>query len=152
MDFLDRQARSALMARIRGRDTKPELAVRRYLHGRGLRYRLHDKSLPGKPDLVFGSRKVAVFVHGCFWHGHRGCKKARTPKTRPEFWAAKVAGNMRRDRRVARRLRGMGWRVFTVWQCCINDARMDKLYRDIVSGDCPADTSQQARQGSPKKG
>jgi len=123
------------MSRIRGRDTKPELAVRRYLHARGLRYRLNDPTLPGKPDLALKSRKVAVFVHGCFWHGHNDCKKARTPKTRVEFWSAKVATNKARDQRVVRALRKAGWRVFVVWQCRINEPRLERLYRAIVAND-----------------
>ncbi|MBD8879802.1 DNA mismatch endonuclease Vsr [Rhodanobacter sp. 7MK24] len=135
MDFLDAKARSALMSRIRGRDTKPELAVRRYLHVRGLRYVLNDSSLPGKPDLAFKSRKVAVFVHGCFWHGHVGCAKARIPKTRSVYWRTKIAANKTRDRRVETRLRRMGWRVLVVWQCKIGPSRLERLYRAVVAND-----------------
>lgn len=135
MDFLDAKARSALMSRIRGRDTKPELAVRRYLHGHGLRYVLNDSSLPGKPDLAFKSRKVAVFVHGCFWHGHVGCAKARIPKTRSAYWQAKIVTNRARDRRVEARLRRLGWRVFVIWQCRISPSRLERLYRAIVAKD-----------------
>lgn len=135
MDFLDPGARSALMSRIRGRDTKPELAVRRYLHARGLRYRLNDPTLPGKPDLALKSRKVAVFVHGCFWHGHQGCNKARTPKTRAAFWLAKVTTNKARDQRVIRQLRKLGWRVFVIWQCQLDESRLARLYRAIVAKD-----------------
>lgn len=135
MDFLDAKARSALMSRIRGRDTKPELAVRKYLHGRGLRYVLNDPSLPGKPDLAFKSRKVAVFVHGCFWHGHLGCAKAGIPKTRTAYWLAKIVANKARDRRVEARLRKLGWRVLVVWQCQIGPPRLERLYRAIVAKD-----------------
>lgn len=134
MDRLDPQARSRLMSRIRGKDTKPEMAVRSYLHRRGLRYRLHDRALPGKPDLVFKSRGVVVFVHGCFWHGHPGCPKARVPKTHVSFWRAKIEGNAVRDRRSMRRLRALGWRVFVVWQCQISSRQLERLYRRIVEG------------------
>jgi len=135
MDFLDAKARSALMSRIRGHDTKPELAVRRYLLGRGLRYVLNDPNLPGKPDLAFKSRKIAVFVHGCFWHGHVGCTKARIPKTRSAYWQAKIVTNKIRDRRVEARLRRLGWRVLVVWQCRICPSRLERLYRTIVAKD-----------------
>lgn len=135
MDFLDAKARSALMSRIRGRDTKPELAVRRYLHARGLRYVPNDSSLPGKPDLAFKSRKVAVFVHGCFWHGHVGCAKAQIPKTRSAYWCTKIVANKTRDRRVEARLRRMGWRVLVVWQCKIGPSRLEGLYRAVVAND-----------------
>lgn len=135
MDFLDEKARSALMSRIRGRDTKPELAVRKYLHGRGLRYVLNDRTLPGTPDLAFKSRKVAVFVHGCFWHGHAGCSKARTPKTRADYWLAKISANRARDRRVEAKLRRLGWRVLVVWQCRLSPSRLERLHRDIVALD-----------------
>lgn len=132
MDRLDPQARSLLMSKVRGKDTKPEMAVRSYLHRRGLRYRLHDRSLPGKPDLVFKSRRVVVFVHGCFWHGHPGCSKARIPKTREEFWRSKIETNAARDRRSIRRLRALGWRVLVVWQCRISDRKLQRLYEQIV--------------------
>lgn len=120
------------MSKVRGKDTKPEMAVRSYLHRRGLRYRLHDRSLPGKPDLVFKSRRVVVFVHGCFWHGHPGCSKARIPKTREEFWRSKIETNAARDRRSIRRLRALGWRVLVVWQCRISDRKLQRLYEQIV--------------------
>ncbi|MDG2510080.1 very short patch repair endonuclease [Stenotrophomonas maltophilia] len=132
MDRLDPQARSLLMSKVRGKDTKPEMAVRSYLHRRGLRYRLHDRSLPGKPDLVFKSRRVVVFVHGCFWHGHPGCSKARIPKTREEFWRSKIETNAACDRRSIRRLRALGWRVLVVWQCRISDRKLQRLYEQIV--------------------
>lgn len=119
------------MSKVRGKNTKPEIAVRSYLHRRGLRYRLHDPSLPGKPDLVFKSRRVVVFVHGCFWHGHAGCSKARIPKTREEFWRTKIETNAVRDRRSIRRLRALGWRVLVVWQCRIDERRLERLYEQI---------------------
>lgn len=135
MDFLSPTARSELMSRIRGKNTSPELKVRRYLHSRGLRYRLNDPTLPGKPDITLRSRKAVIFVHGCFWHGHAQCSKARTPKSNTEFWLAKVATNAARDRRVARALRKAGWRVFVIWQCQIDEQRLRRLYRAVLEGE-----------------
>ena len=112
-------ARSAQMARVRGVDTKLELRVRRALHQAGLRYRLHDKHLPGRPDIVFSSRKIAVFVHGCFWHRHDDpeCKLARLPKSRQDFWIPKLEGNRERDIRNIARLEKLGWHPIVVWEC-----------------------------------
>jgi DNA mismatch endonuclease (patch repair protein) len=145
MDRLDPQARSRLMSKVRGKNTKPELAVRTYLHAMGLRFRLHDATLPGRPDLILKSRRAVVFVHGCFWHGHVGCRKARVPKTRAEFWKSKMDTNAARDRRSIRKLRSMGWRVFVVWQCEISERRLDRLYRRIVAGET---TSAPAKRGT----
>jgi len=105
------------MARVRQKDTHPELQVRRVLHGLGYRYRLHDRGLPGSPDIVFRSRKKVVFVHGCFWHRHEGCRRSTTPKTRADFWIGKFAANLARDRRQELELISMGWRSFVVWEC-----------------------------------
>lgn len=132
MDIFDRQKRSEVMSRVRGKDTKPELRVRSYLHAAGLRYVLHDKRLPGRPDLSFPSRKLAVFVHGCFWHGHEGCKRATIPATRPEFWRAKIGGNRDRDRRDREALEALGWQVRTLWQCSITDVALANLAREIA--------------------
>lgn len=119
------------MAKVRGRDTKPELAVRRRLHALGYRYRLHDKKLPGSPDLVFPSRRKAVFVHGCFWHMHECCALARMPKSRLEFWRPKLEGNRARDAAKVGRLRDLGWDVMTVWECELRD--MDTLVARVVA-------------------
>lgn len=107
------------MALIKDRDTKPEMRVRRALHAAGLRYRLHAKGLPGKPDLVFPSRRIALFVHGCFWHQHPDplCRLARMPKSRLEFWRPKLQGNRLRDEKQRRELEALGWRVVEVWEC-----------------------------------
>lgn len=105
------------MAAVRSGDTVPEMIVRRGLHRRGLRYRLHVSGLPGKPDLVFASRKVALFVNGCFWHAHRGCGYFKIPRTNRRAWVRKLAGNRRRDRRDHTTLRELGWRVILVWEC-----------------------------------
>ena len=107
------------MAGIRGKNTRPEMQLRRELHSRGLRYRLHAKQLPGKPDIVFRSRKLAVFVHGCFWHRHEGCRFASTPATRTEFWEQKLSGNHARDKRNVSALLEMGWRVVIIWECAL---------------------------------
>lgn len=104
------------MSRIRARDTKPELLVRRALHARGFRYRLHARGLPGRPDMVFPKHRAVILVHGCFWHGH-DCSLFRLPGTRREFWEMKIAGNRARDALVLDRLAGSGWRAFTVWEC-----------------------------------
>jgi DNA mismatch endonuclease, patch repair protein len=120
-DRLDPAARSALMARVRQRDSVPELLVRRLLFSRGWRYRLHARGLPGTPDIVFPRLRAAIFVHGCFWHGHQGCALATVPKTRTEFWNQKVEDNRRRDAGAEERLRTMGWSVLTVWQCETKD-------------------------------
>lgn len=121
MDTLSRTERSERMARIRGRDTKPELAVRRLLHQCGFRYRLHRATLPGKPDLVFPSRHKAIFVHGCFWHRHPGCRLARLPKSRLQFWLPKLEENRARDLKNIRRLRKLGWKTHVVWECQLRD-------------------------------
>jgi DNA mismatch endonuclease (patch repair protein) len=120
VDTLTPERRSALMKRVGPRNTKPEMVVRRMLHAGGWRYRLHGKGLPGTPDIVFSGRRVAIFVHGCFWHGH-DCKLCRLPKTRTEFWAAKLAANRERDARKVGQLNDAGWRVMTVWQCSLRE-------------------------------
>ncbi|RTE93076.1 DNA mismatch endonuclease Vsr [Bradyrhizobium sp. LVM 105] len=116
-DTLDKQQRSALMSRIGPSNSKPEMAVRSCLHGLGFRFGLHNSRLLGTPDIVLRKHKTLVFVHGCFWHRHTGCRKATSPKTRVEFWQDKFLANVRRDRRVRRKLRADGWRVITVWEC-----------------------------------
>jgi len=116
-DIVGSKRRSELMANIRGRDTAPELAVRRIAHRMGLRFRLHRKDLPGRPDLVFPKHRLAVFVHGCFWHRHRGCRYAYTPKSRVAFWAEKFAANVARDAHQKRALEVLGWRVLVIWEC-----------------------------------
>ena len=117
MDILTTKARSALMARIRGKNTKPELIVRRLLHSMGHRFRLHRRDLPGTPDIVLAKYRVAMLVNGCFFHHHRGCRLAYVPKTRTEFWRAKFAKNSRRDQKVKKALRDAGWTPIVVWEC-----------------------------------
>lgn len=105
------------MALVKGKDSRPEMVVRRLIHGLGFRYRLHDKSLPGKPDLVFKKRRKIVFVHGCFWHRHENCRLARLPKSRVDFWLPKLDRNRERDAENSRRLKELGWEVLVIWEC-----------------------------------
>lgn len=121
MDRLSKTERSRNMARIRSRNTRPEKMVRSLLHRMGYRFRLHSKSLPGHPDVVLPRYHTALFVHGCFWHRHRGCEYATTPKTRTHFWTKKFKANAVRDRRVIRELRQLEWHVLVVWECELRD-------------------------------
>lgn len=130
MDVVDSATRSRMMAGIRGKDTKPELVVRRYLHRTGLRYRLHAK-LPGKPDLVFPKYKVALFVHGCFWHRHEGCVLAAVPASNATFWKRKFIENVQRDERAQDQLRDLGWRVEIVWACQASPRELTTLAKRI---------------------
>lgn len=117
MDRLTPERRSWLMSRVAGKNTTPELRVRRAVHALGLRFRLHRKDLPGKPDLVFPKLRLAVFVHGCFWHRHAGCQKATFPKSRTDFWLRKFTGNQTRDKKAINELESAGWRVAVIWEC-----------------------------------
>ena len=116
-------ARSAQMGKVRGRDTLPEIRVRKALHAAGLRFRLQAKDLPGKPDIVFRSRRIAIFVHGCFWHRHDdpSCKLARLPKSRLDFWLPKLEGNRQRDARTLTAIAQIGWRPIVIWECQTRD-------------------------------
>lgn len=118
------------MSRVKSKDTSPEMTVRRLVYGMGYRYRLHDKRLPGKPDLVFFGRRKVIFVNGCFWHGHDGCRYARLPKTRVAFWKIKIDKNRARDHEISSVLRADGWKVLTLWQCEIKNIEEleSKLY------------------------
>lgn len=115
--------RSALMSRIRSKNTKPEVTVRRMLHARGLRFRLHRRDLPGKPDIVLPRYRLVILVHGCFWHQHEGCRLASKPKTRSEYWTPKLAGNVRRDLEAQAALHALGWRVEIIWECEVRSAQ-----------------------------
>jgi DNA mismatch endonuclease (patch repair protein) len=127
VDIVDRATRSKMMSGIRGRNTRPELAVRQFLFSAGFRYRLHESSLPGKPDLVLPKYKSVVFVHGCFWHQHPHCRFAYMPKSRTSFWRAKLSGNARRDAKNRRMLKSQGWRVHVVWECQVAPRRLQRL-------------------------
>lgn len=125
IDVVDGPTRSRMMAGIRGRDTQPEMALRSGLHRLGLRFRLHARGLPGRPDMVLPRHRAVVFVHGCFWHRHKGCRLTTTPRTRAEFWAAKFDANMERDARNTRMLIAAGWRVAIVWECALRSSRRE---------------------------
>lgn len=135
VDIVNRETRSRMMSGIRGKNTTPELLVRKYLHGRGLRFRLHAKNLPGKPDLVFPKYKAVVFVHGCFWHQHPRCKLATMPASNVEFWKQKLGANRERDQRNKRMLKALGWSVLTVWECRLDDRHLSDLAEKIKAND-----------------
>lgn len=146
MDVVDAATRSRMMKGIRSKDTQPEMTVRKYLHARGFRYRLHTRQLPGSPDLVLPKYRVAIFVHGCFWHRHAGCRYATTPANNAERWKLKFDANIDRDARKENLLREAGWRVITVWECELkrnSEERLKKLAHDIVSLDKPMTTHSQ---------
>lgn len=125
-DVLTPEQRRLNMSRIRDRDTKPEMLIRRGLHALGFRYRLHDRSLPGRPDLVFPKYRAVILVHGCFWHGHN-CPLFRLPATRTEFWAEKIVSNRERDYRSVEDLKVLDWRVLTIWECSLKGPRRQSI-------------------------
>ncbi|OYT73681.1 MAG: very short patch repair endonuclease [Chloracidobacterium sp. CP2_5A] len=129
MDIVDRAKRGEVMRAVKSRDTRPEMIVRRMLHRAGFRYRLHDKKLAGKPDIVFPSRKKVIFVHGCFWHQHPGCRLADRPASNVDYWNAKLDGNVARDAKRLAALAASGWKSYVVWECQIRDAA--KLLDDL---------------------
>lgn len=136
-DVVDPRTRSRMMAGIRGTDTGPELLVRRHLHSRGFRYRLHDRCLPGRPDVVLPRWRTVIEVQGCFWHAHENCPFFRLPETRRGFWETKLSGNRQRDRRNHQALCEQGWRVAVVWECALRkntDATLEKLEEWLRSG------------------
>ena len=135
-DILTASQRHRCMSRIRGKNTKPEILVRKGLHARGFRFRLHNEKLPGSPDIVLSKYGVAIMVNGCFWHGHKGCRYATKPKSNVEFWEAKIARNRHRDEVTAAHLEALGWTVITVWECELrgkleSNTRFDKLADEI---------------------
>ena len=133
MDIFSQKKRSEVMARVRSKDTGPELAVRRFMHARGLRFRLHRRDLPGCPDLVFPSRRVVVFVHGCFWHRHPGCKRSTMPTTNASFWQAKFEATVARDAASLAALNMAGWNVLVVWECQVGVEVLVQLYESIAA-------------------
>lgn len=142
--------RSELMARIRSKDTKPEVRVRTYLHAVGLRYRLHDKKLLGKPDIVLRKYRTAVLVHGCFWHQHQGCKYGHLPKSNMSYWQGKLERNVARDKAARLALSELGWNVEVVWECEISEAALDSLAKRIKAR-CPEPKRVRARAASARK-
>ena len=137
MDIVSEEQRSYNMSRIRWKDTKPELIVRSMLHRLGYRFTVNgpkNKKLPGRPDIVLPRYRTVIFVHGCFWHTHAGCKFATIPKTRTEWWKAKLEGNVERDERKQKELKALGWNVVVVWECELKNAeKLSKLHRDLPS-------------------
>ncbi|SMD08354.1 very short patch repair endonuclease [Pedobacter nyackensis] len=131
-DIHSKETRSYNMSRIRGKDTKPELLVRRFLHAHGFRYRIHLKDLPGKPDIVLRKYKTVIFVHGCFWHGHHNCKYAAIPETRSEWWKAKINGNIIRDNKDSKFLKEQGWNVIILWTCDLMKSTRNKKLLSLI--------------------
>jgi len=135
-DVHDKLTRSYNMSQIKGKDTKPEILVRKFLFSKGFRFKLHDKKLPGKPDIVLPMYKTVIFVHGCFWHGHKNCKYFRLPKTRTEWWLNKINGNIANDVKSRNVLSGSGWKIITIWECDLKPLKgsktLDKLLSSIV--------------------
>ena len=134
-DHISKEKRSWNMSRIRSKNTRPELAVRKYLYSNGFRYRLHNRKLPGKPDITNQSKKTAVFVNGCFWHQHEGCKRATIPKSNKSYWLPKLENNVARFKNNTDKLLDMGWKVFIVWECETKDedelkSKLDAVYID----------------------
>ncbi|MCK7554050.1 DNA mismatch endonuclease Vsr [Chitinophaga sedimenti] len=124
-DVHSKDVRSYNMSRIKGENTKPEILVRKFLFSHGIRYRLHDKRFPGKPDLVVPKFKTVLFVHGCFWHGHPKCKYYVVPKSRTEWWLSKINGNIKRDAESVEKLEREGWKVITIWECDLKDNKKE---------------------------
>ncbi len=136
MDIYSQKKRSEIMSKISGKDTKPEILVRKFLFSKGFRYRVNDKQYPGSPDIVLPKFKTAIFIHGCFWHGHPGCKASRLPETRKEFWEKKVNDTKLRDKMKIRALKKMGWNFIVIWQCEIKNTenrqkRLGSLLEEI---------------------
>lgn len=123
-DVHSKETRSYNMSQIKGKNTKPEMLVRKFLHARGFRYKLHDKTLPGKPDIVLRKHKTVIFIHGCFWHGHKDCKYFVVPKTRTDWWLQKINGNITNDEKAIDALKKDGWKIITIWEC---DLKHEKL-------------------------
>lgn len=147
-DRLGPAARSAHMRRIRKIDTKPEIVVRRMAHALGLRFRLHRRDLPGTPDIVFPRHRKIVQVHGCFWHQHEGCRLARQPKSRLDYWLPKLARNMERDRTAAEQLAALGWEALTIWECETRDAEVvrHRLIAFLLGAPSSADQATEAKR------
>lgn len=131
-DVHSKTTRSYNMSQIKGKDTKPELLVRKFLHKKGFRYRLHVKKLPGRPDIVLPKYKTLIFVHGCFWHGHEECNYYVVPKTRTEWWLDKINGNKVKDMRSKQELISAGWKVIEVWECELKKDKIDQKFKDLL--------------------
>jgi|TARA_B100001105_G_C22075213_1_gene308394 DNA mismatch endonuclease (patch repair protein) len=134
VDHLTPEKRSVNMSRIRSVDTKPELIVRKFLFNKGFRYRTHDKTLPGKPDIANKKKKIAVFIHGCFWHQHEGCKRATMPKSNKDYWIKKLENNKLHFQSIFDELLSKKYNVFVIWECEVkNQEKLNKLYKDLIT-------------------
>jgi DNA mismatch endonuclease (patch repair protein) len=133
-DVHSKETRSYNMSRIKGKNTKPEMLVRRFLHTNGFRYRLHAKDLPGKPDIVLPKYKTIIFIQGCFWHGHYQCKYYVVPKTRTEWWLAKISSNKSKDDSNIAKLKQLGWKVIEIWECELKGMARNLTLEDLISG------------------
>jgi DNA mismatch endonuclease (patch repair protein) len=131
-DVHTKEIRSYNMSRIKGKNTKPEMLVRTFLHANGYRYKLHDKSLPGKPDIVLPKYRTVIFVHGCFWHGHKNCRYFVVPKTRTEWWLNKINGNTANDTKAIKALKKDGWRIITIWECNLKPSKVEKTLNTLL--------------------
>ena len=131
-DVHNQQTRSYNMSQIKGKNTKPEMLVRKFLFAHGYRYKLHDKKLPGKPDIVLPKYKTVIFVHGCFWHGHANCKYYVVPKTRTEWWLDKINRNITNDTKAITALKKEGWKIITIWECKLKPARIEKTLSALL--------------------
>jgi len=136
VDVHDQKTRSYNMSKIRGKNTEPEMIIRKYLHSKGLRFRLHVNILPGKPDLVFPKYKIAIQVQGCFWHKHKNCKYFVIPKTNTEWWMNKIHKNVNNDRKNKKKLTKLGWRVIEVWECELKSNKKDKTLSNLFKNIC----------------
>ena len=131
-DVHSKEIRSYNMSRIKGKNTKPEMLVRKFLHANGYRYKLHDKSLLGKPDIVLPKYKTVIFVHGCFWHGHSNCKYYVVPKTKTDWWLNKINGNIANDTKALKALKKEGWEIITIWECNLKPAILQKSLNTLL--------------------
>lgn len=131
-DVHSKETRSYNMSRIKGKDTKPEMLVRKFLFSQGFRYRLHDKKLPGKPDVVLAKYKTVLFIHGCFWHGHEGCKYYVVPKTRTDWWLDKIGKNIANDKKAITALQEAGWKVIVIWECELKKAIFTRTLKQLL--------------------
>ena len=137
-DIFEPKVRSYVMSRVKGKNTKPEMLVRRYLYAKGFRYRLHDKNLPGKPDIVLKKYRTLIFINGCFWHAHENCRHFKVPETNTKFWRKKIGKNVLNDLRNHQALEELGWRVLVLWTCelkpKVREKRLEALEREILNG------------------
>jgi len=132
-DVLDKQKRSEVMAKIRGRNTKPELLVRKFLFSKGFRFRIHDKALPAKPDIKLSKHNCLIFVNGCFWHGHKNCKNYVMPRTNKAFWYGKIETNTKRDKKNLRVLKKMGWKIIVIWECQLKTKNKENTFNSVLN-------------------